>query len=305
MKRRHLSGIILFLLSLQLVGYAQDNDPVLTANYNKAIQFMQSELGRKHPIIGWPELRSDWFIRITYENSFSFYEISGFSIWNENLILNIQKANTVKKSDGIKMMYVLGKDQYLNINLNDSILLAGDIPGVNSNKKQKKASTWIKYKKFEIDHRGDDILQSVYKKNENYDQDMVVLLYNHLTALKSFVNNHNINTDSVLVNFQKEFKKLSSLSPMSEEQRKFIVQANAANEEKDYNKASELFDKAVKLNPYSYSPAYYNMALIASQLGRYQYAIFNMKKYLILSPEAQDARAAQDKIYEWEMKFDL
>jgi len=28
-----------------------------------------------------------------------------------------------------------------------------------------------------------------------------------------------------------------------------------------------------------------------------------MKKYLMLMPDAEDARAAQDKIYEWELKM--
>jgi hypothetical protein len=45
------------------------------------------------------------------------------------------------------------------------------------------------------------------------------------------------------------------------------------------------------------------MALIAAQMGMYKYAILNMKKYLMLTPSAEDARAAQDKIYVWELKL--
>jgi len=45
------------------------------------------------------------------------------------------------------------------------------------------------------------------------------------------------------------------------------------------------------------------MALIAAQTKDYQYAILNMKKYLMLVPEAEDARAAKDKIYEWEAEL--
>jgi hypothetical protein len=90
---------------------------------------------------------------------------------------------------------------------------------------------------------------------------------------------------------------------ISEEQRKFIVQANSANEEKNYKKAIELYENLIQLNEFNYPDAYYNMALIATQLEDYQLAIFNMKKYLILAPNADDARKAQDKIYEWEFKI--
>jgi hypothetical protein len=40
--------------------------------------------------------------------------------------------------------------------------------------------------------------------------------------------------------------------------------------------------------------------LLFAQVSNYDAAIFYMQEYLLLEPEAQDARAAQDKIYEWE-----
>lgn len=91
---------------------------------------------------------------------------------------------------------------------------------------------------------------------------------------------------------------------ITEEQRKLIVQSNFAFEEKNYAKALELYQKSIQLNEFNYPQGYYNMALIASQLEDYQLAIFNMKKYIILSPNAEDNRKAQDKIYEWEFKMD-
>ena len=45
------------------------------------------------------------------------------------------------------------------------------------------------------------------------------------------------------------------------------------------------------------------MTLLFADYKNYMYAIFNMKKYLILLPDAEDARAAQDKIYEWELLY--
>jgi hypothetical protein len=40
--------------------------------------------------------------------------------------------------------------------------------------------------------------------------------------------------------------------------------------------------------------------LLSAQVKQYDDAIYHMKKYLLLVPDASDARGAQDKIYEWE-----
>ena len=90
---------------------------------------------------------------------------------------------------------------------------------------------------------------------------------------------------------------------VTEEQRKLIVQANYFNDNKNYNKALEFYYQAMKIDQFSYPEAYYNMALIAAELKNYDYAILNMKKYLLLRPNAEDARKARDKIYEWELNI--
>lgn len=87
---------------------------------------------------------------------------------------------------------------------------------------------------------------------------------------------------------------------VSEEQRKYIIQANMFNEQMDYKKAIEAYKKAIETDQTSYPAAYFNIALLSAQVDKYDAAIFNMKKYLLLVPNADDARAAQDKIYEWE-----
>lgn len=89
--------------------------------------------------------------------------------------------------------------------------------------------------------------------------------------------------------------------PISEEQRKFIVQANALREQKKYSEAISLYVEAIKLDNTAYPAGYYNIALLDAQLGFYDNAIYEMKKYLLLMPDATDARSAQDKIYEWEL----
>jgi tetratricopeptide (TPR) repeat protein len=88
---------------------------------------------------------------------------------------------------------------------------------------------------------------------------------------------------------------------MTDEQRKIIVQANMMHEEKEYVQAIRLYEKAIEVNPFSYPSAYYNVALLYAQLYKYHDAVLNMNKYLLLVPDAEDARASQDKIYEWEL----
>lgn len=90
---------------------------------------------------------------------------------------------------------------------------------------------------------------------------------------------------------------------ITEDQRKLIIQANYFNDNKNYAKALEFYNNAIKINQFSYPDAYYNMALIAAELKYYNYAILNMKKYLLLKPDADDARKAQDKIYEWDVNI--
>ena len=98
-----------------------------------------------------------------------------------------------------------------------------------------------------------------------------------------------------------QYKNDTNKPTMSEEQRKFIVQANAMNQQKQYVKAIQLFVQAIKLDAVSYPAAYANIALLQAQLGNYDLAIYHMKKYLMLEPNASDSRASQDKMYEWEI----
>jgi len=97
------------------------------------------------------------------------------------------------------------------------------------------------------------------------------------------------------------YRELTIKPEISEEQRKYVVQANALTNLKDYEGAIEIYLKAVKIDPVSYPGAYSNLALLYAQLKSYDEAISYMKKYLMLVPDAQDARGAQDKIYEWEI----
>jgi tetratricopeptide (TPR) repeat protein len=100
-----------------------------------------------------------------------------------------------------------------------------------------------------------------------------------------------------------EYRALAVKPSVSEEQRKLFVQANALTQQKQYGKALAQYRKAIELDRTAYPEAYFNLALLAAQEHAPVTAIFYMRHYLLLRPDAKDARSAQDKIYEWEMLF--
>ena len=99
-----------------------------------------------------------------------------------------------------------------------------------------------------------------------------------------------------------QYRALKVKPPVSEEQRKYIVQANSFNQKKDFIRAIELYSKAIEIEQTAYPAAYSNLALLSAQVNKYNDAIFYMKKYLLLEPDATDSRGARDKIYEWEIE---
>lgn len=101
--------------------------------------------------------------------------------------------------------------------------------------------------------------------------------------------------------FAAQYRALKVKPPIPEEQRELIVQANSFNQKKMYEKAIELYSKAIEVDQTAYPAAYSNLALLSAQIQKYDAAIYYMKKYLLLEPESSDARSAQDKIYEWKI----
>jgi len=99
-----------------------------------------------------------------------------------------------------------------------------------------------------------------------------------------------------------EYRSLNVKPIITEDERRLIVQANESTQEKQYTLAIDLYNKIIERNPTSYPAAYFNLALLYEQQHYYTFAITSMKKYLMLVPDAPDARSAQDKIYGWELK---
>ena len=86
---------------------------------------------------------------------------------------------------------------------------------------------------------------------------------------------------------------------LPEEARKFKVQAEFAVQEKQFDRAVELYGKALEIAPW-WPQGHFNRAIILGELKKYRKAMLEMKRYLQLAPDASDARAAQDKVYQWE-----
>ena len=87
---------------------------------------------------------------------------------------------------------------------------------------------------------------------------------------------------------------------LSEEAYKYKVQAEFMVQEKQPAKAMELFNKALNIAPW-WPEGHFQLGLLLGDAKKYQDATLEMKRYLLLAPDGADARAAQDKIYQWEL----
>jgi hypothetical protein len=99
----------------------------------------------------------------------------------------------------------------------------------------------------------------------------------------------------------RQYREAHQKPPFPEEAIKFKVQAEFAFEQKRYADATNLYAAAIKVAPWE-PELHYNRAIIlaTSELSNYREAIMEMKKYLMLAPNASYARDAKNNIYKWE-----
>ena len=88
---------------------------------------------------------------------------------------------------------------------------------------------------------------------------------------------------------------------LPEEARKYKVQAEGALNDKKFEEAAGLYGKALDIAPW-WPEGHFNRAIVLAETRYFLGAIREMKRYLLLVPDAPDARTAQDKIYDWERK---
>jgi tetratricopeptide (TPR) repeat protein len=97
----------------------------------------------------------------------------------------------------------------------------------------------------------------------------------------------------------KRFRESTPKPEFPEEARRFRVQAEVALRDKQFDEAEERYQAALAVAPW-WPEGRFNRALVLGEVGRFVEAGREMTKYLALVPDAPNARAAQDKIYEWE-----
>lgn len=96
-------------------------------------------------------------------------------------------------------------------------------------------------------------------------------------------------------------RKQPAKPELPEEAMRYGVQATSLVEKKRYDEAIALFDQALELAPW-WAESHFNKALVLANQNRNAEAATSMKQFLVLAPNAPDARAAQNKIYEWELE---
>jgi len=95
------------------------------------------------------------------------------------------------------------------------------------------------------------------------------------------------------------FREQNPRPQFPEDARRYRVQAESAVRDKRFSDAAQRYAEALKVAPW-WPEGHFNRALVLAEANRHEGAIREMKRYLMLVPDAPNARAAQDKIYEWE-----
>jgi len=107
--------------------------------------------------------------------------------------------------------------------------------------------------------------------------------------------------DTIMGKFLVVYPLMMPKPEISEQVRRYVVQATSATQERKYDNAINLWTTALSISPY-FPIAYYNRALLYEMKGLLRSSISDMEKYVKLMPDASDARSSRDKIYEWEAK---
>ncbi len=87
---------------------------------------------------------------------------------------------------------------------------------------------------------------------------------------------------------------------LPEEARKYKVQAEFMVQEKQLEKAVALYGKALDIASW-WPEGHFKLGLLLGESKKYRDAMREMNRYLQLEPAGADARAAQDKLYQWEL----
>jgi tetratricopeptide (TPR) repeat protein len=135
------------------------------------------------------------------------------------------------------------------------------------------------------------------KINEDADAQRFVDAYNDLVAL-------NRGADGAEIAFGSQaaaWRATNPKPPLSEAGARNKVLAENAFREKNVDGAIRYYTAALDTDP-TWPNGNFNLALLLAEAGDYALAARHMKRYLLLEPNAKDAKAANDKAIVWEEK---
>jgi tetratricopeptide (TPR) repeat protein len=214
--------------------------------------------------------------------------LKGSRIYTDKRYFNI--ADVKISSDSVDIIFK--KRNFLNIETGDTDkqtihLKSLKVPSVST---QKGNSAY--FMKF-LDGR------MLLFRNENE----AVSCANALFILKRHAEGYSPPKDAAAeAAFQDEARKYREMPVkpvLPEKAHKYAVQGDFAVEKKNLAAAVDHYAEALKVAPW-WPEGHFKRGLILADIERYDEAIEEMKKFLLLAPDAKEARAAQDNIYKWE-----
>lgn len=105
--------------------------------------------------------------------------------------------------------------------------------------------------------------------------------------------------EAVFEQVAQNYRDASVKPQLPEEAVRYKVKAELAVRQKRFDEASDLYEQALGIAPW-WPQGHYNRGLILGEMGDYEEAVAELKRYLKLEPDAPNARAVQLRIYEWE-----
>lgn len=134
------------------------------------------------------------------------------------------------------------------------------------------------------------------------EKDQVEKLADALYVLKNAANS-GFEDDAAFAQIVTSYRAATPKPSLPEDARRYQVQAEDAVKDGDFTSAVLLYGQALDVAPW-WPGGHFNRAAVLAEIGEYSLAMAEMQRYLALVPEAPDARASQDKIYEWERLAD-
>lgn len=100
----------------------------------------------------------------------------------------------------------------------------------------------------------------------------------------------------------KAWRALQVKPALAEQALKFRVLAEDALRGKELQKAADYYEQGLAIEPL-WPQAQFNLAILNGELQIYSLAVFHMKRYLELSPDASDAQSAREQMIIWQSRL--